>query len=224
MEPPSPRTLPLPEGFLPSNCTFSWQDWPVLARHWFPVARVDAVLAKPRQVTLLDLRLAIYRMPDGIRIGRDVCPHRGLPLSSGRIEGDELVCAYHGLRFGPDGQCRKAPEKLALKAVECFSITLFPAVERRGLVWTCLIPLGEPEIPETPSSAEVFDADVSASPIQLQIEAWMNTAKFGFSGSEIAIESDHHHSLRDLALNEYRRLLDTMEPTTAAHALPAPRA
>jgi phenylpropionate dioxygenase-like ring-hydroxylating dioxygenase large terminal subunit len=201
---------PLPEGFLPPNCAFSEQDWPVLARHWFPVSRVDKVLAKPRQVTLLNLRLVLYRMPDGIRIGRDTCPHRGLPLSTGRIEDDELVCAYHGLHFGSDGQCRKIPEKLALNAVECFRITMFPAVERHGLIWTCLIPQGEPKLPEIHSTIEASDQG--------------DVAKFEFSSSEVTVELGNHHSLRDLALNEYRRLFNEMGLTTAAHALLLSRA
>ncbi|MET3493497.1 Rieske 2Fe-2S domain-containing protein [Variovorax boronicumulans] len=180
-EPHAPRALPLPEGFLPPDCAFSGQDWTALARQWFPVARVDAVAAKPRQVSLLGLRLAIYRLPDGICIGRDLCPHRGLPLSAGRIEGDELVCAYHGLRFGADGQCRKVPEKLAPKGTECFSLTMFPAVERHGLAWTCLIPGAEPAIPEVLPAMEAVAQDDGAAP-----------------------------SIERLALNEYRRLFDAM--------------
>ena len=39
----------------------------------------------------------------------DECPHRGAPLSLGRHEGDELVCAYHGWRFGPDGAATCIP-------------------------------------------------------------------------------------------------------------------
>lgn len=222
VEPPPSR--PLPEGFLPPNCTFSEQDWPVLARQWFPVSRADEVPAKPRQVILLNLRLAIYRMPDGIRIGRDMCPHRGLPLSTGRIEDDELVCAYHGLRYGSDGQCRKAPEKLALKTVECFRITMFPAVERHGLVWTCLIPQGEPGIPDIHSTIEASDPERPASPIKLQYEDWMGSAKLELSGGEITIDPEHHQSLQDLALNEYQRLFSEMGLITTAPALQPSRA
>ncbi|SFP50929.1 Rieske 2Fe-2S domain-containing protein [Variovorax sp. 770b2] len=218
MEPPSPRALPLPDGFLPPGCTFSGQDWALLARRWFPVARADVVPAKPRQLTLLDLRLAIYRMPDGIRIGRDVCPHRGLPLSAGRIEGDELVCAFHGLRFGSDGQCRKVPEKLAPKTAECFSVTMFPAVERHGLIWTCLIPHGDPEIPEISSAAGDFDASDLASIIKLRSDFLMSIENFDFSIHGITIDPNHHLSLRDLALNEYQRLFESMGPAVATHA------
>ncbi|MGJ7566242.1 Rieske 2Fe-2S domain-containing protein [Variovorax sp. GB1R11] len=212
---------PLPDGFLPPNCTFAAQDWQVLARLWFPVSRVDEATASPRQVTLLNLRLAVYRMPEGVRIGRDMCPHRGLPLSTGRIDDDQLVCAYHGLRFDADGQCLKVPEKLAPKPAACFRVTMFPAVERYGLVWTCLAPEDEPVIPHIPSKIEATVPGGPASEIQLQVEDWMNSAKFDFPGCEVTITPSHCLSLRALALNEYRRLFDTMGLTMAAHALPA---
>ncbi len=219
----APPRAPL-DGLQPSNGTFCEQDWSLLARQWFPVSRADRVVARPRQVTLLDLRLAVYRMADGVHIGRDRCPHRGLQLSTGRIEGDELVCIYHGLRFGADGQCRKAPEKLALKAVDGFRITMFPAVERHGLVWTCLEPQGEPAIPDIHLKTEGFGPTGSDSPFNRLPEDWMDAAKFEFSNGEATIESSHHQSLRDLARSEYQRLFDEMALSTAPHAVQPSRA
>src|SRR5690242_21247821 len=29
---------------------------------------------------------------------RDLCPHRGMPLSAGRFDGQEIECCYHGWR------------------------------------------------------------------------------------------------------------------------------
>ena len=41
---------------------------------------------------------------------RDICPHRGVPLSAGRIRDDNSVeCPYHGWRFRKDGVCSKIP-------------------------------------------------------------------------------------------------------------------
>lgn len=207
-----------------SNGTCSEQDGALLARQWFPVARVDKVVAKPKQLSLLGVRLAVYRMPDGVRIGRDKCPHRGLPLSTGRVEGDELVCAYHGLRFGSDGQCRKAPEKLALKAVNCFSITLFPAVERHGLVWTCLDPRGEPGILDIRLKTDGFEQSEAGLPFELRPEDWIDWVEFDFSNDEMTIDDDHQKSLRDLALNEYQRLFNEIESNAMARAISPPRA
>jgi phenylpropionate dioxygenase-like ring-hydroxylating dioxygenase large terminal subunit len=44
----------------------------------------------------------------------DACPHRGMPLSYGRLEGSELECSYHGWRFDAhSGQCRLIPSLTA---------------------------------------------------------------------------------------------------------------
>ena len=45
---------------------------------------------------------------------RDICPHRAVPLSAGRIVADRGVqtveCPYHGWRYGTeDGVCRLIP-------------------------------------------------------------------------------------------------------------------
>jgi len=36
----------------------------------------------------------------------EVCPHRRMSLAAGTVEGDELVCAYHGWRFATGGRIR----------------------------------------------------------------------------------------------------------------------
>jgi phenylpropionate dioxygenase-like ring-hydroxylating dioxygenase large terminal subunit len=63
----------------------------------------------------------------------DRCPHRHAPLSLGRIEGDDLRCMYHGLRFAPDGRCVELPGSGQAPARLC--ARAFPVVERWGWVW-----------------------------------------------------------------------------------------
>lgn len=125
------------------DCTFLEADWEILSHHWFAVARIADVGAAPLATMLLDVKLVVYRTPVGIRVARDRCPHRGVPLSMGWVEGEELVCAYHGLRFGPDGQCRKIPAQPNVLPSPLFAATMLPAIERYGLVWTCLNPSDE---------------------------------------------------------------------------------
>ena len=36
---------------------------------------------------------------DQVCIFEDYCPHLGLPLSGGRLDGDNLVCRWHGAHF-----------------------------------------------------------------------------------------------------------------------------
>ncbi|MFQ5693573.1 MAG: Rieske (2Fe-2S) protein [Nitrospinota bacterium] len=44
-------------------------------------------------------RIALLRTEDGYAAIDDVCPHRGGPLSDGEVEGNEVVCPWHGARF-----------------------------------------------------------------------------------------------------------------------------
>lgn len=60
--------------------------------------------------TLLDQRWVIARLSEGgYAMLADRCPHRFVPLSKGRIEGDVIHCPYHGLGFAADGACVHNP-------------------------------------------------------------------------------------------------------------------
>jgi len=37
------------------------------------------------------------------------CPHLGAHLGDGRCEGEDIVCPFHGWRFGQDGRCNAIP-------------------------------------------------------------------------------------------------------------------
>lgn len=69
---------------------------------------------------------------------KDICPHRGIPLSCGRLlETDEVECCYHGWRFAPSGQCTKIPsltddQHLDLSRIKVRS---YPCFEKAGGLW-----------------------------------------------------------------------------------------
>src|SRR5882672_2935876 len=61
-------------------------------------------------VTILNDPIVIYRKGDGAFVAfQDRCCHRVAPLSLGRVEGDDLRCMYHGLKFAPSGKCIEIP-------------------------------------------------------------------------------------------------------------------
>lgn len=128
----------------PRDCSFSPSDWQVLARGWFPIAVAADLGDAPLAVRLLDERLVAYRAGDRIVVARDLCIHRGVPLSIGWVEGEEIVCRYHGLRFGPDGRCRAIPSQPDAVPTERMRIAVFPVQERFGLIWTSLDPEADP--------------------------------------------------------------------------------
>lgn len=51
--------------------------------------------------------LVVYRTRAGVAHAVDpYCPHLGAHLGyGGRLDGENLVCPFHGLSFGPDGAC-----------------------------------------------------------------------------------------------------------------------
>ncbi len=90
----------------------------------------------PTPVTLLDEPLVFYRQADGTLVAlEDRCCHRLAPLSHGRVEGDDLRCLYHGLKFGGTGVCTEMPgSKVIPKAMKVRS---YPVIERYSatFVW-----------------------------------------------------------------------------------------
>ena len=83
-------------------------------RAWYPVAYLsDLDPACPTPFTLLgdDLVLWWDRGEQRWRAFADVCPHRLVPLSEGRLNGaGELECPYHGWTFRGDGHCTAIPQ------------------------------------------------------------------------------------------------------------------
>ena len=171
----------------PRNCTYAEGDWEILSRYWFPVARIEDIGTTPVQSKLLDVKLVVYRTSSGISVARDLCPHRGVPLSMGWVEGDDLVCPYHGLRFAADGRCVKIPAQPSIVPSDRFRATSLPAVERYGLVWTCLDPdnaLGD--IPPFPEFGAPDFQPIVCPPVPIQaapgrqVEGFIDVAHFAW--------------------------------------------
>ena len=60
--------------------------------------------------TILERPVVIYRGASGKVVALDDrCRNRAAPLSMGRIEGDDIRCMYHGMKFEPGGKCIQIP-------------------------------------------------------------------------------------------------------------------
>ena len=101
---------------------------------WWVIATGGEITREPLQRWVLDLPVVLYRREDGSPVALDDrCPHRWAPLSKGWLEGDNLVCGYHGLRFAPEGQCVKVPTQTAIPSKAC--VHAYPLIERGPFVW-----------------------------------------------------------------------------------------
>jgi phenylpropionate dioxygenase-like ring-hydroxylating dioxygenase large terminal subunit len=104
---------------------------------------------------LLGLPVLVWKTPYGaVSAVRDICPHRGMPLSFGRVRGECVECAYHGWQFDTKGRCRTIPALVEDSPIrpERIGITTYPCRERDGYVWVFIPDPQQPDqvIPEVP--------------------------------------------------------------------------
>jgi len=82
---------------------------------------------------------------------RNLCPHRGMPLSAGNFDGCEIECCYHGWRFDRAGHCTAIPSLVAGQHFDLrtVSVPAYPVREIQGNIWVFFgkQPDAAPEIP-----------------------------------------------------------------------------
>lgn len=86
---------------------FNWHN------QWYPIAiERFADRSKPFKSVVLDHPIVTWYDGNYWNTIDDRCPHRGAPLSEGRLEGGMLQCPYHGYEFNGCGECRRIPQTL----------------------------------------------------------------------------------------------------------------
>jgi phenylpropionate dioxygenase-like ring-hydroxylating dioxygenase large terminal subunit len=101
---------------------------------WYAAAWDAEVGRAPLARTICERPLVLYRAADGRAVAlADACWHRLVPLSMGRVDGDDLVCGYHGLGFGRDGRCTRMPAQETINPSA--AVRAYPVVERHRFVW-----------------------------------------------------------------------------------------
>ncbi len=99
------------------------------------------VTRNPLARTLLDQPVVLYRKGDGTPVAlEDRCCHRQLPLSMGKVEGDELRCGYHGLKFDASGRCVEIPGQASIPPQA--RVRSYAVIEKYHWVWLWM---GAPE-------------------------------------------------------------------------------
>ncbi len=183
---------------LPRGCTFSPSDWKALAACWYPVAFSHEVTNKPHAATLLDERVVVYRVSDGsVVAARDICFHRGVPLSMGTVEGDEIICRYHGLRYDREGRCTCIPAHPGGAISPRLRLEIFGVREKFGLVWVKLREGGEAALPEMVEWDDedylqvLPDAVEIAAAAGRQVEGFLDVSHFAFVHADSFGEADN---------------------------------
>jgi phenylpropionate dioxygenase-like ring-hydroxylating dioxygenase large terminal subunit len=106
--------------------TFPLNAWYAAA---YDVEVRQALLAR----TVCNQQMVLYRRADGgVAVLEDACWHRLVPLSMGRLQGDEVVCGYHGLVFNAEGRCTHMPSQETINPSAC--VRAYPVVEKHRFV------------------------------------------------------------------------------------------
>ena len=160
------------------------RPWPINA--WYVAARSDEIADKPLGRRICGERVAFFRRADGnVAAVEDFCPHRGAPMSLGRVEGDHLVCPYHGLVMDGEGRTCSMPKQ---RVAACPKARSYPVVERYGFVW-------------------LWPGDATrADPAAIPAFEWADNPAYAYGGGLYHIKADYRlmiDNLMDLTHETY---------------------
>ncbi|RZS57078.1 aromatic ring-hydroxylating oxygenase subunit alpha [Sphaerotilus mobilis] len=153
---------------------------------WYVAASPVEIDPKPLGRMICGERMVFHRGQQGQAVAlEDWCPHRGAPLSLGRVVDGQLVCGYHGLTMGCDGRTVAMPGQ----RVRGFApIRAFPVIERHGFIWVW--------------PGDAGQADASLIPDL----TWASDPEWRFGGGMYHVACDHRlmiDNLMDLTHETY---------------------
>ncbi len=83
---------------------------PLLYDHWYVAGLGEEFTHQPSAKTLLERSIVFYRTQSGeLTALQNRCLHRSFPLAESTVVDDDIVCGYHGARYGPDGTIVRIP-------------------------------------------------------------------------------------------------------------------
>jgi phenylpropionate dioxygenase-like ring-hydroxylating dioxygenase large terminal subunit len=96
--------------------------------------------------TILDEPIVFYRSESGEVVAlADRCVHRRFPLSESRLDGDTIVCGYHGFTYDSAGTCVFVPGQKRIPRTA--RVRAYDVVEQDTFVWVWIgdgDPVGTP--------------------------------------------------------------------------------
>ncbi len=110
----------------------------MIKNQWYAVLQSKEVKkGKLIGVTRLNEKLVLWRdSGDIVHCIFDQCCHRGVSLSAGCLDEDEVVCPFHGFKYDGSGKVTLIPANgKSQKVPDRFRVNNFPVKEAYGLIW-----------------------------------------------------------------------------------------
>lgn len=118
-----------------ASARLAGRDTPFIFNCWY-VAGFSGDFSRtlfPR--TILGRPLVFYRSEEGAPVAlSDRCVHRSFPLSRSTLDGDTIICGYHGLRYDAEGRCIEAPA-IPGECPRGIGVRSYPLREVGSIVW-----------------------------------------------------------------------------------------
>jgi phenylpropionate dioxygenase-like ring-hydroxylating dioxygenase large terminal subunit len=112
---------------------------------WYVAAWASEVGRELLGRTLLGEPLALYRTEAGEPVAlADRCVHRRFPLSESRLDGDTVVCGYHGFTYDTSGTCVFVPGQKRVPRTA--RVSSYPVAEVDSFIWVWI---GDPDLADT---------------------------------------------------------------------------
>ncbi|MDX2862350.1 Rieske 2Fe-2S domain-containing protein, partial [Streptomyces scabiei] len=110
---------------------------------WYVAAYAEEVGRELLGRTILGEPLVFYRTEEeGTPVAlHDRCVHRRYPLSKSGLDGDRIVCGYHGFTYDTTGACVYVPGQKRIPRTA--RVASYPVVEQDSLIWVWI---GDPAL------------------------------------------------------------------------------
>lgn len=164
------------------------RDTPFITACWYVAALSGGIGHALAPKTILGKRVVIYRTSTGeVSALDDRCAHRSFPLSAGKLDGDTIVCGYHGFRYNASGDVIEVPSQGGAKCPKGIGVRRYAILERGPLLW-------------------IWMGDGEADDSKLPAQAWMESPKWQYSVGYMPFHGNYvslHENLLDLTHLSY---------------------
>ena len=133
---------------------------------WYAVAcGADLAPGDVRPLYYFHEHLVLFRTDDGqAHVTAAFCPHLGAHIGyGGRVEGNAIICPFHGWRFDGEGVCVSVPYARAIprRAANGPCLYSYPVEERNRMIWAWHHPRRVPPLFDLDDVPELADPDWS---------------------------------------------------------------